>query len=66
MRQMGIKLSLFSKEFHNFYINKFVGDTFNHTALDSGCTKTFCEESWVNSYIDTLSADNKKSCRKSK
>ena len=37
-----VKLSLFSKEVHNSYINKFVGKTFDHAVLDSGCTKTVC------------------------
>ena len=55
-----VKLSLFSKEVYNCYINKFVEETFNHVVLDSGCTKTVRRESWLNNYIDTLSADKQK------
>ena len=34
---------------------KIVGDTLNHAVLDSGCTKTVCDASWLDSYIETLS-----------
>ena len=61
-----VKLSLFSKEIYNCYINKFVGETFNHAVLDSRCTKTMCRESWLNNHIDTLSADDKKKVVESK
>ena len=36
-----VKLSLFTDEVYNCYINKFVGETLNHAILDSGCTKKF-------------------------
>ena len=42
-----VKLSLFSKEVYNCFINKFAGETFNHAVLDSECTKTVCGESWL-------------------
>ena len=46
---------------HNCYINKFVGETLNHAVLDSGCTKTVCGASWLDSYIETLpECDRKK------
>ena len=63
-----VKSSLFSKEVYNCYcyINKFVGETFNHAVLDSGCTKTVCGESWLNNYIDTISADDKQKVVESK
>ena len=61
-----VKLSLFSIEVYNCYINKFRGETFNHAVLDSGCTKTLCGESWLNNHIDTLSADDKQKVVESK
>ena len=61
-----VKLSLFTKEVYNCYINKFVGEPFNHAVLDSECTKTVCEESWLNSYIDALSTDYKQKVVESK
>ena len=61
-----VKLSLFSKEVYDCYMNKFVGETFNHAFLVSECTKTVCEESWLKNYIDTLSADDKKKLQKVK
>ena len=36
-----VKLSLFTDEVYNCYINKFVGETLNHAILDNGCTKKF-------------------------
>ena len=54
-----VKLSLFSKDVLNAYINRFVGETFNHAVLDSGCFKTVCGASWLNNYIDTLSLNDK-------
>ena len=56
---------MFSKEVYNV-IHKFVWETFNHADLDSCCTKTVCGESWVNNYIDTLSADDKQKLLESK
>ena len=44
----------------------FVGKTFNHAVLDTGCTKTACGESWLNNYIDTLSTDDKQKVVRSK
>ena len=61
-----VKLSLFSKEVYDCYMNKFVGETFNHAFLVSECTKTVCEESWLKNYIDTLSTDDKKKVAESK
>lgn len=33
----------------------FLGETLGYAVLDSGCNKTVCGKSWLNSYIDTLS-----------
>ena len=54
------KLSLFTDEVCNCYINKFAGETLNHAVLDSGCTKTVCGASWVDNYIETLSEFDQK------
>ena len=61
-----VKLNLFSKEVYNCYTNKFVGETFNHAVLGSGRTKTVCGESWLNNYIDTVSANDKQKVVESK
>ena len=61
-----VKLSLFTDEVYNCYINKFVGETLNHAVLDSGCTKTVCGASWLDSYIETLSECNRKKIVQSK
>ena len=61
-----VKLILFSKKVYNCYINKFVRKTFNHAVLDSGCTKTVYRESWLNNYIDTLSAGDRQKVIESK
>ena len=49
-----IKVTLFSKEIHDGYITKFVGETVNGGALDSGSTKSICGLSWLNSYLESL------------
>ena len=49
-----IKITLFLKEIHNCYIAKFVGQTINGSALDSGFTQNFCDLSWLNSYSESL------------
>ena len=45
---------------YNCCINKFVAETLNHTVLDSGCTKTVCGASWLDSYTETLSECDRK------
>ena len=35
-------------------------ETANMAVLDSGCTKTLCEEKWLTSYLELLPEDNKK------
>ena len=61
-----VKLSLFTDEVYNCYINKFVGETLNHAVLDSGCTKTVCGASWLDSYTETLSECYRKKIIRSK
>ena len=51
---------------YNCYINKFVGETLNHAVLDSGCTKTVCGASWLDSYTETLSECYRKKIIRSK
>ena len=57
---------MFSKEVYKCYIKNFVGETFNHAVLDSGCTKTVCGKIWLNNYSDTLSTDDKQKVVESK
>ena len=54
-----IKVFLFSKEIHDYYITKFVGETMNGAVLDSGCTQNVCGLSWLNSYLESLTDDDK-------
>ena len=51
MIQRKNKLTLFNDELYSYYINKFVGETLNHAALDSICTKTLCGLSWLDNLI---------------
>ena len=37
-----IKVTLFSKEIHDFYITKFAGETMNGAVLYNGCTRNGC------------------------
>ena len=32
-----------------------LGETFGHAVIDSGCTRTVCGRTWLDSYIETLS-----------
>ena len=41
-------------------MKKLIGETLSIAALDSGCTKTVCGETWLNCYLETLSDENKK------
>ena len=55
-----IKVTLFSKEIHDCYITKFVGETMNGAVLNSGRTQNVCGLSWLNIYLESLT-DNEKS-----
>ena len=59
MIQSKNKLTLFNDELYNCYINKFVGETLNHTVLDSGCTKTACGLSCLDNYVEALSPEDR-------
>ena len=54
------KVNLFTKELHECYIEKFVGETLDSAVLDSGCTKTVCGEAWLNCYVDGLSVEDQR------
>ena len=45
---------MFTKDVHSCYIEKFVVETLNCAALDTGCTKNVCVKPWLNSYLDSL------------
>ena len=45
---------MFSQDVHSWYIEKFVGETLNCAVLDTGCTKNVREQSWLDSYLDSL------------
>ena len=49
-----VKITLFTQDVHNCYIEKFVGETLNCTVLDTGYTKNVCRQSWLDSYLDSL------------
>ena len=56
--QMKIKLVYLHKKSRNNLL-KVLGETINLAVLDSGCSKTVCEE-WLSCYLDTLSQKEQK------
>ena len=48
------KITLFTQDVHSCYIEKFVGETLHCIVLDTGCTKNVCGQSWLDSYLDSL------------
>ena len=49
-----VKITLFTQDVHNCYLEKFVGETLNCAVLDTGCTKNVCGQPWLDSYLDSL------------
>ena len=54
-----IKVTLFSKEIHDCYITKFVGEIMNGAVLDSECAQNVWGLSWLNMYLESLTDDDK-------
>ena len=54
-----INVTLFSQEIFECYNIKFEGKTWNGAVLDSGCTHTLCDKTWLINYIDSLTDDDK-------
>ena len=40
-----------------------LGETFGSAIIDSGCTRTVCGDLWLNTYLDSLSQNDRKSVR---
>ena len=47
-----------TQDVHSCYIEKFVGETLNCAVLDAGCTKNVCGQSWLDSYLDSLTPED--------
>ena len=53
-----VKITLSTQDVHSCYIEKFVGETLHCTVLDAGCTKNVCGQSWLDSYLDSLTPED--------
>ena len=51
-------VELFANNIHECHIGKFVGETLGCAVLDSGCTKTVCDSSWLKCYEESLQPDD--------
>ena len=44
-------------------MDKLTGETLSMTVIDSGCTKTVCDQVWLDCYLQSLSNEDQQSVR---
>ena len=40
--------------------DKLLGETLGYAIVDSGCNRTVCGDLWLNTYLDSLSKEDRK------
>lgn len=53
-------------DFNDNNVDSLLGETIGYAVLDSGCTRTVCGDIWLNTYLDTLSIEERKAVKSTK